>query len=285
MFFTLPGDAQNQQAIVQDLLDKHNPMPGPELNRLSGIAVRTPVTDKRYADFRRTLVDIDDLFCDMRWAVGHALLLVRAFPTLSAPKPEPNAVFDRIGMPNRAWHLLRPLMVERERIFYSDLLETRTGGSTVAGWMLHMLVDQAVTHSVAALDRLSQLLLFVANVPAPRGRMYFRSGKLALLVDKHRLPLPPAIISLASSEEVAFLIDYRDGLAHTERPITPALRTPPVDEFMDAAGEFHRTAIKGWTPWELVGIGLMGLETARSALSPVADFCDLYVPVDGVGGV
>lgn len=276
MFFNLPSGAERLPAELQALLDLHQPLPETAIARLCNLAAGTGDAELDAA-FRRTVIDVDTLLMDVRWSIGHALLILRAYPELEKPLDDTDAVFDRVGMPNRAWVLIRPLLAEHERIFYSDLLERRPGGGTVGGWMLHMLVEDAISRAIGVLDRCAHLLLLASNAPAPRGRMYFRSGKLTILRDKHGVPIPADLMTLANGEELAFLLEYRDGFAHTVRPMAKAMRTPPVDSFVRPSGELVNEKPVSWSSADLVGFAVLGFHLCTQALPHVAEVCENYI--------
>jgi len=61
-------------------------------------------------------------------------------------------------MPSTCLLLLRGYVAQAEQIFYSDLSQPRRNG-TVAGWIYHMMIDDAIYRVIAALDRLAQIYL------------------------------------------------------------------------------------------------------------------------------
>lgn len=274
MFFQLPETLRSMPAVVQALLDEHAPIPNLDLNALAQVAAATPPTE-RCAVLRRYVVDADGLLDDVRWHIGQALLIWEAYPAIAAPAD--NDDLGNVGIPNRVALLLRPYVSGRERVFFDDLLEPRSGG-TVGGWMIHMMVDGAVTKAIGVLDRLAHVLLLAADVPAPRGRMYFRNGKLAYLRERVGEQFPASLLELGSSEELEFLLAYPDGLAHTFRPTSGAMRAPPVDTFIDASG---RTVIVPPSPWgadELIAIALSSFDLVKRALPGTVELCRRLLP-------
>jgi hypothetical protein len=276
LFFTLPESAAHLPDELQTLLDEHQPLPQSSITRFCNLAAGTGDTE-RDASFRRLVVDVDALLMDLRWSIGQALLIIRAFPDLEKPLNETSTLLDRLGMPNRVWVLLRPLLAQHERIFYTDLMERRPGGGTVGGWMLHLLVEDAVSRAIGVLDRIAHLMLLAADLPAPRGRMYFRSGKFEILRDSHAAPIPGPIFDLAKGDELSFLLDYRDGLAHTVRPMTRVMRDPPVDEYGLEGGQRVRQTPISWTAADLVGLAVLGFHVCCEALPHAAQFCETYI--------
>jgi hypothetical protein len=257
-------------------MDIHQPLPEGSIVDLCNLAAATRDTE-RDATFRRLVIDIDALLMDLRWSIGHALLILRAVPEMEQPLDGAEETFARVGMPNRAWVLLRPLMAGHDQVFYSNLLERRPGGGTVAGWMLHMLVEDSVSRSIGILDRCAHLILSAANAPAPRGRMNFRTGKLEILRDSHQVPIGQSLMDIASGEELKFLLDYRDGLAHTVRPMARVMRTPPADDFALPNGQRVNQRPVQWTATDLVGSAVLGLHLCREALPHVVATCSHYI--------
>lgn len=275
MFFRLPESAKDLQFELQALLDKHYPSPEGAITHLCNLAAATGESESD-ASFRRMVVDIDSLLMDIRWSIGQALLILRAFPDLEKPTDATTVDFGRIGMPNRVWVLIRPLVIGRDRIFYSDLLESRPGGGTVGGWMLHLLIEDAISRAIGVLDRLAHLVILAAKIPAPRGKMYFRSGKLELIKTNHGVPIPDAILDLAKGEDLAFLLNYRDGLAHTRRSTTRLMGSPPVDNYTSPTGWVNEKPI-GWTGEQLVGLGVLGFHLCSEAMPHIVRTCEHYI--------
>ena len=248
------------------------PLPEQAITELCDLAAATDDSE-RFARFRRVVVDVETLLWELRWHIGHAILLIRVFPEIGQSPGESDPVLEKIGMPNRVWLNIRPLLSNHSQVFYSDLRARTPGGGTVAGWVLHMLVDDAVSRAIGTLDRLAQLVILAADVPAPRGRMYFRSGKFKLLTEKHHLQFPDELLSIAGSPDLEFLLDYRDGLAHTVRPIARAMRTPPTDSFVTEAGGRVQERPLAWTAADLIVIAALGFRICIDALTPVTAVC------------
>lgn len=233
MFFSLPESAREEVARTESLLQEHNPWPQPELAKLADLALAVPEGPKRFADFRRIVLDIEGFVQDSRWAIANGLVILRAFPAIAEPVSE----FHHLGVPIRVHLLISDLIVGRERAIFEDLLERGPGGMPVGAWMIRILADHAVILSIAVLDRLAHLLILAANVEAPRNRMYFRSGKFEHLRDNNAVPITKSLIDLAESNEFKLLLDYRDGFAHTMRVDTPVLGAAVVDHYRDDAGD------------------------------------------------
>jgi hypothetical protein len=273
VFFRLPESAAGEIARVEALLQEHNPWPQRELSLLGDLAVNAPEGLKRFADFRRILLDIEGLVQDSRWAVGNGLLMLRVFPEISEPLSDVEDQFDHLGIPAKVHLLLSGLLADRERVIFQDVLERQPGGKRVGAWMIRVLADHAVISNIAVLDRLSHLLILSADVDPPRNRMYFRSGKFELLRNNHGVPISDSLIRLAEGEELTFLLDYRDGLAHTVRLNSAALGAAAVDEYFDESGHVQRIRSATWSSEELLGIALMSSTLVRTALRDIGQHC------------
>lgn len=180
-------------------------------------------------------------------------------------------ILDHLGIPSRVHLLISGLLAGRDRVIFRDPMERRPGGKTVGRWMVRILCDHVVSSSIAVLDRLAQLLVLGNGVTAPRNRMYFRTGKLELLRKNLGVEIPDRLLELAEGEELDFLLQYRDGLAHTQRVNSTALGSAAVDDYLDEAGESVRVLAADWGPEELLGISLMAFSLTRDVLHEVAD--------------
>jgi hypothetical protein len=108
--------------------------------------------------------------------------------------------------------------------------------------------------------------------------MYFRSGKLAYLSERARGGLPASLLALGESEELAFLLDYRDGLAHTVRPASSAAQFAPVDRFVDASGRTVLVGAGARDADELAAIALASFDLVTRALPGTVEFCRRTLP-------
>jgi hypothetical protein len=273
VFFCLPESAAGEIARVEALLKEHHPWPQRELSILGDLAVNAPGGLKRFVDFRRIVLDIEGLVQDTRWAVGNGLLMLRVYPEISDPLSDVEDQYDHLGIPAKVHLLISGFLADRERVIFQDVLERQPGGKRVGAWMIRILADHAVTSNIAVLDRLSHLLILAADVDPPRNRMYFRSGKFELLRDKHGVPISDSLIRLAEGEELTFLLDYRDGLAHTVRLNSAALGAASVDEYFDESGQVQRIRSANWSSEELLGIALMSTTLVRTALREIGEHC------------
>jgi hypothetical protein len=178
MFFKLPDTVEPILSRVQELLDAHHPIPDSTLNTLAHIGANT-LDSRQGAELRRLILDVDDLLVQLRWHVAQAMLIWKAYPQLWTADNEVDQLVSRLGMPTKVRLLLRHFMVSRSRVFYIDLEERLFGGATVAGWVLHMMVDNAVGRSIALLDRLARMAAVGAGVEFDNKKVYFRSRKLS----------------------------------------------------------------------------------------------------------
>lgn len=271
MFFRIPDSHADEPDRVEELLGKHSPWPEKDLARISKLASETPDDQQRFAEFRRTVLDIDGLLQDCRWGVGNALLIIRAFPEISLPLSDAEDSFDRIGIPSKAHLLISSLIRGRDRVFFDDPLERQPGGKTVGRWMVRILCDHSVNASIAVLDRLAQLLVLGGGIRAPRDRMYFRSGKLKAIRDNSGIMISDRLLGISTSDEFQLLLNYRDGYAHTHRLNTPALGAAAIDHYVDAAGVPQTLKSEDWSAEELLGIAVLAFHIACEGLEEVTE--------------
>jgi hypothetical protein len=136
-------------------------------------------------------------------------------------------------MPAGAQLLLREGIVEADRVLYNDLSTPRRGG-TVGGWIFHMMIDNTVFRAISILDRLANILWYVADLPMER--VYFRSGKIAKL---HRAICSDETVHLlriADGELLNFIISYRDGLTHNKKAYSRISGFIPLELWKDKTG-------------------------------------------------
>ena len=58
---------------------------------------------------------------------------------------------------------LRRYIANSEQVLFATLSEDWRGG-TIAGWIFHMMVDDAIARSLAILDRLARIASLVADI-------------------------------------------------------------------------------------------------------------------------
>lgn len=282
MFFRLPDTAEPVLSKVQELLDAHHPLPDSLLNNLAHIGANT-LDSRQGAELRRLILDIDDLLVQLRWHVGQAMLIWKAYPQLWVAESEIDQLVSRLGMPTRVRLLLRHFVVSQSEVFYTNMEERLSGGATVGGWVLQMMVDNSVGRSIALLDRLASLAAVASGVVFDNNKVYFRSRKLSAIRDVIGAELGDPLVALADSEEVLFLLDYRDNLSHTLRPTSWVAGAPPVDGFVDAEGTVHRADGSRWGADELAAVGIASYVVVVRALESVVSICSRYVPQKETG--
>ena len=278
MFFKLPDNVESFLSMVQELLDVHHPIPDSTLNRLAYVGANTPES-RQGAELRRLILDVDDLLVQLRWHVAQAMLIWKAYPQLWAAESEVDQLMSRLGMPTKVRLMLRHFVVSRSRVFYTNLEERLSGGgATVAGWVLHMMVDNAVGRSIALLDRLARLAAVGAGVEFENKKVYFRSRKLDAIRKVVGSELGDPLVALAESEEVSFLLSYRDDLSHTLRPTSWVAGAPPADGFVDDQGARHRSDGTRWGADEMAAIAIASYDVVIRALTMVVSICERHAP-------
>ncbi len=277
MFFRLPDNAQPALLEVQELLDAHHPIPDALLNKLAQAGANTP-DGRQCVELRRLILDVDDLLVQLRWHVGQAMLIWKAYPHLWVAESEVDQLLSRLGMPTRVRLLIRHFVVSQSEVFYPDMERRLSGGATVAGWVLHMMVDNAVGRSIGLLDRLARLAAVATGVEFDNKKVYFRSRKLNAIREVVGADLGDPLVALAESEEVLFLQDYRDNLSHTLRPTSWIAGAPPVDGFVDTGGTVQRSDGTRWGADEMAAVGIASYVVVVRALGSVVDICARHAP-------
>ena len=277
MFFTLPDTAEPILSKVQALLDAHHPIPDPLLNKLAHIGANTP-DSRQGAELRRLILDVDDLLVQLRWHVAQAMLIWKAYPQLWVAESEVAQLVSRLGMPTRVRLLLRQFIVNQSQVFYANMEKGLSGGATVAGWVLHMMVDNAVGRSIGLLDRLARLAAVGAAVEFDNKKVYFRSRKLNAIREVVGADLGDPLVALADSEEVLFLLDYRDNLSHTLRPTSWIAGAPPSDGFLDEQGTMRRSDGTRWGADEMAAVAIASYVVVVRALELVVGICASHAP-------
>lgn len=206
------------------------------------------------------------------------MLIWKAYPQLWTAESEIDQLVSRLGMPTKVRLLLRHFVVSQSRVFYTDLEERLSGGATVAGWVLQMMVDNAVGRSIALLDRLARLAAVGAGVEFDNKKVYFRSHKLNAIREVVGADLGDPFVALAESEEVSFLLGYRDDLSHTLRPTSWVAGAPPTDGFVDDRGTRHRSDGTRWGADEMAAVAIASYDVVARALTIVVDICERHAP-------
>jgi len=284
MFFELTPEVAQQQLEVQALLDEHNSFPEADLIALAGTASKTPDTEAGAA-LRAQVLALDDMIAQLRWQLAQAVLIWRSYPDLfSSDAHADDMVVKHGGMSTKALLLLRPWLRSQSRVFYSSIDEEKPGGGTVGGWMIHLMVDGCVERSAAILDRLALLCATAAGVTFPNDKVYFRSRKLSVISKKVGPELGDPLVTLAEGEDLQFLIQYRNGLAHTHRPAAWVSGTPGLDNWTDDSGERVFSSNPNWDGSDLVTIALMAYDLTCQALGLTVPVCTKFAPQESPAG-
>lgn len=261
---------------AEEQLRKNCPSPENELIRLSNIAADLP-DDEIGGRIRALVFDIDDLIAQTRWNLGQALLLIELYPQIvdnTKPSDPVENIISENGIPLKSLLLLRGYIAHPEKIFFSDLSQPRRGG-TVAGWLYHMMIDDAIYRSIAALDRLAQILWLIAKLP--KGNVYFRSGKMttinALLNNKYSKEL----LDIASGKLLNYIIEYRDGLSHEMKVYSKAAGAQPFDEWSGSDGRRFVIKHDKWDGDTLFALANATYHQLTDALIPTTEICDEFL--------
>ena len=255
---------------AEELLQKNCPSPENELIRLSNIAAGLP-DDETGARIRSLVLDIDDLTAQARWNLGQALLLIELHPQIvdntESSDPIENIVNEN-EIPSKSLLLLRGYIAHADKIFYSDLSQPRRGG-TVAGWIYHMMIDNAIYRVIAALDRLAQILWLIAKLP--KENVYFRSGKMAkinhVLKNKHSKEL----LDIASGELLKYVIEYRDGFSHDMKVYSKVAGARPTEEWIGSDGRRFVIKHEKWDGETLFALANATYHQLSDALKPTTE--------------
>lgn len=281
MFFELTPEVAQQQLELQALLDEHSPLPEADLVTLAGLAAKTPDTEVG-ASLRAQILGLDDMIAQVRWQLAQAMLIWRAYPdSVNSEANTDDPVVKYGGMSTKALLLLRPWLRSQSRVFYASLEESKPGGGTVGGWMIHLMVDGCVERATAVLDRLARLCATAANVRFENDKVYFRSRKLSVIRKTVGPALGDPLVALADGEEVNFLIQYRNGLAHTFRPATWVSGTPGLDDWLDESGNRVFSNNPNWDGQDLATIALMAYGLTCQALALTVPVCRHFMPQEG----
>jgi hypothetical protein len=249
-------------ARAQEELDRLFPSPERELNRLCDWAADL-LDDPRAAGQRMLVLDIDDLFSQVRWHIGQAILLRIKYSNLVGKDRSKRGQFQQIGVPAKVPLLLRSLTVGTTDVISRDYTQTHKG-MPVAGWVFHMMVDGALYRCVALLDRLARLLCEVTGVQ--KKRVYFRSGCLQEIARKCSCEASRRLVATADGEEFKLLLTYRDGYTHERLAASDVSGQRIVHDPGPSEGPEH-VADYYWTPEGLLSLCKIGFGIAVDALT------------------
>lgn len=255
---------------IQEELDNKFPSPEEDLINLSKTLALTPRT-KRYAEARILVCEIDDLIAQNRWHIGKALILLEQYPQIAEIEKSEDPMYQTTGMPASAQLLLRSYVSNPERVLFTDLSESWRGG-TVAGWVFHMMIDNAVVRSISILDRLARIICLVADVSFDK--VYFRSRKLAKVHEKLRMEETQRLVDQSSSPVYELLLNYRDGWSHDRKAYARLAGFAPTETYSDDSGEQVRIEGEQWTAEYLRALANAAYSMVREALHDVYIICD-----------
>lgn len=259
-------------------LQSNCPSPEEELIRLSKIVASLPSTEEG-GRIRLLVIDIDDLVAQARWHLGQALLLMETQPHIFEPPKDLSAqMLYQYGMPGRVMLLLREYVRGADEVFYSDLSESR-GGGTVAGWIFHMMIDGSIYRTVAVLDRVARILWYAAKLPSQHknGRpvkVYFRSGKIRqihqVIDNDHSLKL----LEIAGGPLLKYVIGYRDGLTHDMKVYSQIAGAQPSEEWITPDGKRSIAEHDKWEAEDLFALGNAAYHQLLDSLPPAVRICE-----------
>jgi len=271
----------SQQTIdrIERLLSLNCPSPEEHLNELSGLLADQGETE-RHAQLRLLAVDIDDLVAQSRWHLGQTLLLFEVAPQAleSLPLDDPlEASIRDSGVPTAALLLLRSYVRDADKVLYSDLEESRRGG-TVGGWIFHMMIDSAIFRIIGAMDRMALLLWIVAALPMTdesgrQERVYFRSRKLGRIRDAVPCEELEQLVQIASGPLWEYALSYRDGLSHSAKQYSIIAGSLPAHEWFGPDGQRHDVVSDKWDADNLFALGRATYDQLLQALPLTVSFC------------
>jgi hypothetical protein len=273
------GD-QNAQDIedIQDALDRNFPSPEEDLTRIAESLGSSPSSSQRYTEIRFLQFEVDSLIPQLRWHIGQALSLFNSYPQI-ADEEQYSTSNPYPGLPTRAHFLLRRYIANSEQVLFATFSEDWRGG-TVAGWIFHMMVDDAIARSIAILDRLARIASLVADISFDNNRVYFRSKKLSKIHEKLRMPETQKLVDLSKDESFDLMLDYRDGWNHEKLAYSKIAGLPPVDGYTAASGQEVRIQGTEWTGYYLLALVKTAYHRVVEVLHEVSIICEQKAPND-----
>ena len=276
--FMVIGDQNvNDIADIQDALDRNFPSPEVDLVRIAQSAGSSPSLIQRYAEIRFLQFEVDSLIPQLRWHIGQALSLFISYPRIVDEEQIATSNLDP-GLPTRAYFLLRGYMANSEQVLFTNLSGDWRGAGTVAGWIFHMMIDDAIARSIAILDRLARIASLVADISFENNKVYFRSNKLSKIHEKLRMPETQKLVDLSKDELFGVLLDYRDGWNHEKLPYSKIAGLPPVDGYTDASGQEVRIQGTEWPGHCLLALIKVAYYRVVEVLHEVSIICEQKVP-------
>ena len=271
----------NNLKEIQESLDRNFPSPEEDLIKLS-LALAYSPEGEPYMEVRFLVLEVDNLIAQLRWHLGQVVLLVKRYPHVyqesndeKVEEDEPEFANLPKEMPTRSHLLLRGYISRPEQVLFSDLSENWRGG-TVAGWIYHMMIDDAVARSLAILDRLAVIVSLVGNVHFEK--VYFRSGKLKVIHRDVNTPETKRLLEIAEGEVLNLLIEYRDGWNHTKLTHSAIAGYMPADSYIDASGQYVRVLSNQLTGELLTALVRAAYDQVVQVLHEVRLICEQRVP-------
>lgn len=238
-----------------EIFEKHYKSPEEDFNNICSIAGKTENTEKNIK-IRRQILEIEELTQQLRWHIYEALKIYEEYPE----KKKYDSDFETSGdhrlvsyMPTTSKLLLRPYIVQAEKVDYKDLKENRRG-KLVAGWVLSMLIDNIINRSVSILDRIANTIAIISDTKFNNGKVYFRSGKLNVI--KNNLPIGSieTLIEISENELFDLLLQLRDESAHIKKVYSVFSDTFNSDSYEVDSSKKVTISDYPWKSWELFAL-------------------------------
>jgi hypothetical protein len=266
--------------MAQRELDEAFPAPEVEIGRLSSIAARAP--DRRpFVELKRLVVEVDDLVSQARWHAGQALILRCEHPDLINDEQSKDPVM-RLSMPTKVELLLRHLLKGSDSLLLLDMAD-RQLGAPMAGWIFHMMIDDAIYRCIACLDRLARIACIACDVHFDR--TYFRGRKMMLLAERVPCRSTESLAHVASSELFELLLKYRDGFSHTRKALSTVSAMPLSDMITGPDGGVQYVENYLWTPSYLLALARGAYQQVTTVLTDICQLCRDRLPGDTVAAV
>lgn len=259
---------------IEKQLRENCPSPESNLIKLGEIVAALP-NSKESAKVRHFVLDIDELITEVRWHLAQALLLMKTqVHILHIGEDDDEFTIDE--MPSKVHLLLRGFIRQPDRVLYTDLAESRRGG-TVAGWIYHIMIDSSIYRSIAALDRIAHILWYAAELP--KEQIYFRSKKVKKLDKTFNCVESNKLLKIAESPLLKFIIDYRDGLTHDAKAYSRLAGIPPVDVWETSDGKQVIRKTSEWDAELLFALGNAAYHQLVDVLKYAVPICEKKWPI------
>jgi len=256
---------------IQAELDAKCPSPEDDLGILCEVVADTPNT-ARYVDMRSLAVEIDDLIAQVRWHLGHMLLLVRAHPDMLVEHND-QLFWDSVIDVSSLLRIRRAIR-EPELVMFAEPMYKRPGRGGIAGvWILEMLLDSSIARAIAIMDRMAKLVSLVAEVYFDK--YYFRSKKLERVHQKLAMPETQALVDLSLTPLFDYLLKHRDGSSHDKKMVHAVLSGfIPADRQFDVSGnQMTASGIAVVTPGDMCSLANAAYQQVLSGLRPTSSIC------------